>query len=71
VKASEIVVGGLYRAKVSGSVVTVRVDAVRETSDWKGRSKTLYDVTNLSTGRKTTFRSASRFRSRASEGGGQ
>ena len=52
-KKSEIKVGGLYLAKVAGSVTTVRVDATRGSG---------YNVTNLRTGRKTTFRSAAKFR---------
>lgn len=62
-KKSEIKVGGHYRAKVNDKVVTVRVDAVRDGgSDRVGGSRMArYDVTNLSTGRKTTFRSAMKF----------
>ena len=72
-KKSEIKVGGLYRAKVSNNLVTVRVDAIREEGSRVrpqstaranySRINTYYDVTNLSTGRKTTFRSAMKFRS--------
>lgn len=70
-KKKEIKVGGVYHAKVSGKLTTVRVDAIRESegfttgaSYWTRRtaSKTYYDVTNLRTGRKTTFRSATKFR---------
>ncbi len=74
-KAKDITVGGKYRAKVSGKIVTVRVDAIREvnrfagTDAYSGRSKyrdqTVYDVTNLTTGRRTTFRSAMKFRGEA------
>jgi hypothetical protein len=64
-KASQIKVGGKYIAKVSGKLTTVRVDSIRETGDWKGRTQTRYDVTNLETGRRTTFRSASKLRSQA------
>ena len=71
VKKSEIKVGGHYLAKVSGRVVTVRVDTVREVPNYRNggnravytSDKTVYDVTNLVTGRKTTFRSAAKFRS--------
>ncbi len=72
-KAKEIIVGAKYVARISGRLVTVRVDAIR---DWEsslrsgGHGKTLYDVTNLSTGRKTTFRSAAKFRSVAHDTGG-
>ena len=67
-KKSEIHVGGYYVAKVGGKLTTVRVDVIREepvayvgpyttkTMTWR------YDVTNLTTGRKTTFRSAAKFR---------
>lgn len=61
-KAKEIKKGGLYTAKVSGKLVTVRVDEIRVRSGFK-KDTTVYDVTNLSTGRKTTFRSAMKFRS--------
>lgn len=66
-KKAEIVVGGHYTAKVSGKLVTVRVDAIRDEYRSRGlydnQLATFYDVTNLSTGRKTTFRSAAKFRS--------
>lgn len=70
-KKSEIVVGGHYLAKVSNVITTVRVDAIREIdgckeSAYSGRrstpAKTRYDVTNLRTGRTTTFDSAMKFR---------
>lgn len=69
-KKSQIKVGGHYKANVSGKRVTVRVDAIRETTKfggtgYDGRSKMqdtiVYDVTNLSTKRTTTFRTAARF----------
>ena len=63
-KKKEITVGGRYYAKVSGKSVIVRVDAIREVVGY-GKTwinlRTVYDVTNRSTGRKTTFRSAQRF----------
>lgn len=66
-KKNEIVVGGKYSAKINGKLVTVRVDAIRESASYRaGRPNTpttLYDVTNLTTSRKTTFRSAAKFRS--------
>ena len=64
-KKSEIVVGGKYLAKVSGVITTVRVDAIRE-ANRLDRDVVVYDVTNLHTGRKTTFRSAAKFRASAS-----
>ena len=63
-KKSEIVVGGKYLAKVGDSITTVRVDAIRERAYMSGgQAQHVYDVTNLRTGRKTTFRSAAKFRS--------
>jgi len=62
-KKQDIKVGGLYKAKVSGKVVTVRVDRIKDQTSFNGKAATSYDVTNLSTGRKTTFRSAMKFRS--------
>jgi len=70
-KASEIQIGGKYIAKVSGKLTTVRVDSIRDVNryirnNYSGqsdlRTATTYDVTNLTTGRKTTFRSAAKFR---------
>lgn len=65
-RKSEIEIGGVYLARVSVKVVQVRVDDIREGTGFKGQG-TSYDVTNLSTGRRTTFRSAARFRSPAKE----
>lgn len=73
-KANEIEVGGYYMAKVSNNIVRVRVDGIRTVIGY-GRGvgiygtrstadKTVYDVTNTVTGRKTMFRSAAKFRSR-------
>ncbi len=62
-KQSEIKPGGVYFAKVSGVVVKVRVDAIRDGSAGYLRgTRTFFDVTNLKTGRQTTFRSAAKFR---------
>ncbi len=65
-KKADIKVGGLYRAKVNGRVVTVRVDEIREvdpgTYPYGKGYQHRYDVINLSTGRRTTFRSAAKFR---------
>ena len=71
-KKNEIVVGGVYIAKVSNKLTKVRVDSI---TDNEGRSyggvlgnrvmykaTTSYGVTNLTTGRKTSFRSATKFR---------
>lgn len=64
-KAHEISLGGVYLAKVSNILTKVRVDDIRETDrfgTYSGRASKVYDVTNLRTGRKTTFRSAAKFR---------
>jgi hypothetical protein len=61
-RASEIQIGGRYLAKVSGRIVVVRVDQIRD--GLNGRKR--YDVTNTATGRTTSFRSALRFRHVAS-----
>ena len=58
----EIRIGGLYTARVSGRFVTMRVDNIRSGFGTNQRDTTLYDVTNLTTGRRTTFRSAAKFR---------
>ena len=61
-KKNEIKVGGHYRAEVNGKLVTVRVDAIEERGAGTSRnSRPSYQVTNLSTGRKLTFRSAAKF----------
>ena len=67
-KKQESKVGGHYVARISGRIVTVRVDAIRECDGFK-RVETVFDVTNLVTGRKTTFRSAAKFRGMAKSGG--
>lgn len=69
-KAKDIKVGGTYTARVSGRLVKVKVDGIREVhmsprSFWSRSlysTKTVYDVTNLATGRKLTFKSAAKFR---------
>lgn len=66
-KKSSIQVGGVYVARVSGKLTEVRVDAINERGDFCSRtggyhSTDCFDVTNLATGRKLTFRSAEKFR---------
>lgn len=58
----DVQVGKSYRAKVSGKYTTVRLDGI-ETRDsgYPPRTHTFYEVTNLTTKRKMTFRSAARF----------
>lgn len=63
-KKADIQVGKYYRARVSDKIVTVRVDRIEDRPAYKTYAKggTHYKCTNLSTGRKVTFRSAARFR---------
>lgn len=68
-KKSEVKVGHHYLMKVSGNVVTVRVDAIREVSGYgaiSGRSKTVCDCTNTATGRKCSG-SPAKLRCRAND----
>lgn len=68
-KAQDIQVGKTYRAKVNNRIVTVRVDRISTVGMRSGgslRDRATYHVTNLSTGRKTTFRSATKFREEVS-----
>lgn len=67
-KAKDIRVGSVYAAKVSGNIVPVRVDVIREVFTFD-KSKTAYDVKNLKTGRVTTFRSAAKFRYKLNDDG--
>lgn len=62
-KKNEIKTGETYRAKVSGKITTVRVNTIRHSRGYgpNSRDTTVYDVTNLATGRTTTFRSAAKF----------
>lgn len=68
-KKNEIQVGQCYRAKVSGKLTTVRVDDICEgitvndkyVTGIEPSRRQYYKVTNLTTGRKTTFRSAQKF----------
>jgi superfamily I DNA/RNA helicase len=61
-KQHEIRVGGVYVAKVSNKLTKVRVDSI-DSMTLRGRTRSMYHVTNLATGRKTTFGSAQKFRS--------
>lgn len=69
----QIKVGGFYLAKVSGKLTTVRVDSIDGGPGrhlgytYGGASKgyayqARYRVTNMKTGRTTTFHSATKFR---------
>ncbi len=70
-KIADVQVGGRYVAKVSGVLTTVRVLTVRETATPLGATRSVIDVVNERTGRRTTFRSAARLRrpAAAPEGG--
>lgn len=70
-KAAQIKVGGHYTARVSGHFVTVRVDGIRTVEKSRGTSYsgttkyadvTVYDITDLRTGKHLTFQSAQKFR---------
>lgn len=63
----QVTVGGEYIAMVSDKLVTVRVDRIYSANRFNKKDSTCYDVTNLSTGRKLTFKSAGKFRRLASE----
>jgi hypothetical protein len=53
-KKNEIKVGGLYRAKVSDKVVTVRIDSTHGKGGW--------NATNTATGKRIRIKSAQRLR---------
>lgn len=54
--ARDVVIGGVYTAKVSGRLVRVRIDSVRAAGGWT--------ATNLATRRAVCLRSARRLRNR-------
>jgi hypothetical protein len=53
-RKSEVLIGAVYIAKVSGKLARVRVDRVSELGGW--------DATNIRTGRKVHIRGAMRLR---------
>ena len=57
-KKCDIKQGSVYHAKVGNKLTTVRVDRIIAPGTRLNQKQTAYDVTNLATGRKTTFRSA-------------
>lgn len=65
-KASEIKVGGLYRAKVSDNLTVVKVLSITKGMNGYRAGKTVesttYQVLNTKTGKKTVFKSAAKFR---------
>lgn len=56
-KKREVEIGGVYVAKVSGRIVTVRIDGESPYGGW--------DATNLATRRDVRIRSAARLRGSA------
>src|SRR5713226_1613383 len=62
-KQNEIQQGGIYFAKVSGRIVKIKVNNIYERADFKGRSQTFYECTNLFTSKQIRVKSAMRFRS--------
>ena len=63
-KTSDVKIGGLYEAKVSGKVQVVRVTAMRERFDPRtGQSRGMrFDAVNIATGRRIDIRSPQRLR---------
>lgn len=66
-KANEIKIGKTYLASVSGKLTQVRVDGIRKMETFR-QERTVYDVTNLSTGRACCFKSAQKFRQEVTNG---
>ena len=64
-KIAQITIGQRYVAKVSGSLTTVRVLAIREAWAASGAARQVIDVVNERTGRRLTFRSAATCRGAA------
>lgn len=62
-KQSEISVGSKYEAVVNDRLCVVRVDAIKENT----RGRKYYEVTNLSTNRRTTFKSSTKFRRKSQQ----
>lgn len=58
-RANQIRIGGIYRAKVSNKLVDVRIKSEHPVKGWLGE--------NLSTGREVWIRTAARLRHSSSE----
>ena len=58
-KKADVEMGGRYVAKVSGTLVAVRIDRESPYGGW--------DATNLATGRSVRIRTAARLRRRAAQ----
>ena len=56
-KKNEVKVGGMYRARVSDKVVTVRIDSTHTKGGW--------NATNTATGKRIRIKSAQRLRGAA------
>jgi hypothetical protein len=65
-RGSQITIGGVYLAKVSGKIVPVRVLSKYEHFYRGGRSHDAFICENMTTGRKIRVRSVQRFRSQVS-----
>jgi hypothetical protein len=61
-RSSDVVVGRVYLAKVSGRLVPVRIE--RPVLAGFGRIQVVWEATNLATGRRILIRSARRLRER-------
>lgn len=61
-KKADVVIGGEYKVKVSGEIVTVRIQSTSEYAGW--------NAVNLKTGRPVRIKTARRLRSRVLPGGG-
>ncbi len=64
-KGKEIVIGGVYAAKVSGKVQPVKVEKLVQVFGSNG-SRTFYTCRNIKTGREITVKSPMRFRYKVS-----
>ncbi len=62
-KKNEVKIGGLYRAKVSDKLVTVRIDSTNSHGGW--------NATNTATGKRIRIKSAQRLRGPAASKGDQ
>ena len=60
-RKSEVVIGGGYLAKISNRICRVRIDDSRIVRTSRQR-KTVWNATNLYSGRKITIRSAAKLR---------
>lgn len=63
-KATDIEIGGIYLAKVSGKLVRLRVEEIRWAIWALGKERIGWICTNLDTGRQIVVRSPQRFRER-------